>query len=253
MRPCGAAERTKGEGLRRRLAAAVLLALLAVAVPAAARYGDFDFWGRTWPLPIYVPVWSADAAVCRRIVKALNAARQPSRSLYSNKIFLRWQDHPAYAPAGSADRKLGDPYGRWMEAPFFNDGKPVVALKVIYEGDRFVVEHFYVFDDLAYYQSQDWLEGKLWEDPSVLRPIEPFLNKAFNTFIALPKTTMDYDYWNRTGIGSTQEVNLARLDDKIYAVVRMPAYERFLVLYFTGDRQGHPVCIIGPKKRVRYK
>ncbi len=253
MRPYDGAERTRREGLgfRRGLAAAALLTVLALAAPAAARYGDFDFWGRTWPLPIYVPVWSADAAVCQRIVKALNGARRPSLSLYSNKIFLRWHDHPAYPRKNGTEWKLGEDYGRWMEVPLFNDGRPVIALKVISPGAHFVQEVFYVFDDLAYYRSQDWLKGKLWEDPSVLQPIEPFLGKQFYTLMPLPRTIKDYHYWSLDWIGSDEETNIADFNGRLYEVIRRPSDEAILILYFSEERRGHAVCLIGPKKLVR--
>ncbi len=253
MRPGDGTERTGREGLRLRrgLAAAALLTLVAIAAPAAARYGDFDFWGRSWPLPIYVPVWSADAAVCGRIVKALNAARRPSMSLYSNRIFLRWQDYPADARTNGPDWHPYQDHARWMEVPFFNDGWPVIAFKVIYESSRFIDEHLYVFDDLAYYRSEDWLTDKLRQNPRVLMPIEPFLAKQFYTLMPLPKTMKDYHYWSLDWVGYDEETNIANIDGRLYIVIRRPSGEAILVLLFSEERKGRAVCLIGPKKLVR--
>ena len=228
---------------------AILLGLLAPAVPVLAENGQWDYWGRTRPLPYYWVKWSADDAVCKRIVKALNAAGPSPASLYGGPVFLRWRDY--------ADWPQDDPpsmfptLAKWMEVPFFNDGKPVIAFKLVYPDSYDAGEDFYVFDDLQYYSSSKWRGGKIWNDRRILQPLKPFLEKGFGELVVLPKTMKNYEFWTKFEIMGSEEDNLASINGKIYAVLRMPPLELMLVLYFSPDRSGHPVCIIGRKRPVR--
>ncbi|MFI5022797.1 MAG: hypothetical protein ACHQRJ_14245 [Alphaproteobacteria bacterium] len=254
MRRRGIDGRKRGGGAFGRSAPvlAILLGLLALAAPVRAENGQWDYWGRTRPLPTYVLAWSADDAVCKRIVRALNAAGPAPASLYGDPIFLRWKNHPAYPRAGRDEPDKT--FGQWMRVPFFNNGKPAIAFKFIFPGGYDADEVLHIFDDLQYYKTFKWRQpGDLWNDPRVLKPVEPFLNKSFGDLVALPNMMKDYDYWSRVGIFGSEEDNLASIYGQIYAVVRMPPLELVLVLYFSIDRSGHPVCIIGPKKRVTFK
>ncbi|MFI5022108.1 MAG: hypothetical protein ACHQRJ_10720 [Alphaproteobacteria bacterium] len=235
----------------RALALALLLGLLAPAPPAVAENGQWDYYGRTRPLPYYWVKWSADDGVCRRIVKALNGAGPSPASLYGDPVFLRWRDYADWPQDGPLS--MFPTLGKWMEMPFFNDGKPVIAFKLAYPGSYDAGEDFYVFDDLEYYSSPKWRGDKIWNDPRILQPLKPFLQKGFGELVLLPKTMKNYEFWTKFGIMGSEEFNLAKLNEKIYVVARMPSHELFFVLIFSEDRKGHPVCIIGPKKPVRYK
>ena len=257
MRGDGKMRRLGGIGGRKRggrgsvafaLALALFLGAPAIADKVPAGYAQWDYWGRSRPLPVYVPVWSADNGVCKRIVRALNGAGPSPASLYGDPIFLRWRDDPDWL---THEMLLSD-FGKWMEVPFFNDGKPAIAFKVTSPATYFVQETLYVFDNPRYYRARTWIrEAGLRDDPHALRPLEPFLSKRFDSFMAFPKTMKDYRYWSPMWLGDNSEINIAELRGKIYSVIRMPALEFTLVLSFTEDREGHAVCLIGPNKLVR--
>ena len=244
----------RGAGWRRRLAALALVLVMLLSAPAIADkvppgWAQWDYWGRTRPLPVYMQVWSGDDSVCKRIVKALNGAGPSPASLYDDPIFLRWQVHPAYQKAGwdEPDKMFGE----WIEAPFFNDGKSVMAFKLTTPSTRFLDEDLFVFDDLAYFRTLKRVSlPSLLNDRRVLHPLEPLMHERFQAFMALPKTMKDYRIWSREWFGDDVEINLAELNGKIYSVIRMPSLEIVLVLFFSPNREGRGVCLISPKKPI---
>ena len=229
---------------------AVALALGLASHPAAAATGQYDYWGRTPPLPVYVPIWSADRSVCRRIVRALNAARPAPASLYDDPIFLRWRDDPRYPAAKGIE--LDHAFGETMKVPFFNDGKRTALFKFVSPSSAFVTQYLFAFRNLRDYRrfGRETLP-ELLSDPNLLQPLEPFLRKYFREFIALPSDMNEYTYWSRSLLNAQIEINVADLDKKIYVTVRMVPYEWIVVFYFSPSRDGRADCLIGPRKLIR--
>ncbi len=243
-RGIGGRKRSGRGGVALALVLAMLFGAPAIADKVPPGWDQWDYWGRSRPLPIYRLVWSADDGVCKRIVKALNGAGPSPASLYGNPIFLRWQRYPVDMRRNEFDQT----FGKWMEVPFFNDGKPAIALKLIYPGGYNADEGLYVFEDLPYYESKEWVTPQLWKDPRILRPLEPYVAKSFDSFIALPKAMNDYQYWSLMWLGRDIEVNIAKLNGRFYSVMREPSLEVVLVLLFSADREGRAVCVIAPKR-----
>ncbi|MFI5022106.1 MAG: hypothetical protein ACHQRJ_10705 [Alphaproteobacteria bacterium] len=248
----GSGGRKRGGGAFGRSASvlAILLGLLAPAVPVLANNGQWDYWGRTRPLPYYWVKWSADDGVCKRITKALNGAGPSPASLYGDPIFLRWQSYPNWPQ--HFRHFIFEVKANWMEAPFFNDGNPVIALKLVSPSSRFINEYLFVFDDIEYFRAFKPVPlVELLKDSLVLQPYKPFTENNLGSFAALPKTMRDEDYWSRIWFENDVEINLATVVGKIYLVVREPALEAILVLLFSDNRKGQAVCVMGLKKLVR--
>ena len=245
----------RGAGWRRRIAA-LMLALALFLLPSAEAfagrvlpgYEQWDYWGRWPPLPVYVPVWAADQKVCTRILRALNGAGPLPASLYGNSIFLRWQPYTAFPKDDEFDLSFAE----WIKVPFFNDGKPVVALRLVSPSSRFIDEYLFVFDDVEYFRAFKPVPlVELLKDPRVLQPYESFMGKRLGSFIEFPSTMKDYEYWKPTWLGDNVEINIAKVGTNFYLVVREPSLETIVVLFFTANQRAQAACLIGPKVLVR--